>query len=334
MSSADYVAMRTPKRGLKSAPVEADIHHEDPALWRPSSLRDLPASAGARMIGGFWQTLLWAPFNDPEKRPDLWSSITVMILVFLGCLFNGWVLHAAYAHALAVAGDAFIRAILIAAVSGSLFYVTQLWTYESALMTYVYPELSMAMIPTLRVGILTALLYGVFQFGGYAAAGGILRAINGVTPGVTNVATGKDAYVLYWFGGVFIVFNYVYNMMFHQTSMEPRARAHMRASAAAALAIFGITVAFYTLGLFTYSSGLYVTGVILTGNNSAGDASVVPWAYYVFVALLAVPATVGILYVLIGWFTSGDMPTLRFTSSEIPMERSRPKRAQPIEVAY
>lgn len=331
MSSADYVAMRTPKRGLKAIPtVDGDIHHEDPALWRPSSWSDLK---GNRMIGGFWNTLLWAPFNDPETRPDLWTSIVVMILVFLGTLFNGWVLHAAYAHALGVAGDAFIRAILIAAVSGSLFYVTQLWTYESKLMTYVYPELSMAMIPTLRVGILTAMLYGVFQFGGYAAAGGILRALNGVTPGVTNVATGTDSYVLYWFGGVFIVFNYVYNVMFQQTSEEGMAAAHRRGSLAAALAIFGITVAFYTLGLFTYSSGLYVTGVIMTGDNSAGAGGVVPWAFYVFVALLAVPATVGILYVIIGWFTSGDLPSVLYARSEsqIPMAR---KTARPIEVSY
>jgi len=330
MSSADYVAMRTPKRGLKAAApstVDGDIYHENPALWRSYE-------GNMRMKSGFWSTLLWAPFNDPSTAPDLWTTIVVMILVFLGALFNGWVLHAAVSHAVAVAGDAFIRAILLAAVSGSLFYVTQLWTYESKLMTYVYPEMSIAMVPTLRVGIVTALIYGVFQFAGYAAAGGILRAINGVTPGVTNVATGSDSYVLYWFGGVFIVFNYVYNVMFQQTSAEGMKKAHRRGSLAAALAIFAITVAFYTLGLVTYSSGLYVTGVIMTGDNSAGAGGVVPWAFYVFVALLAVPATVGLLYVIIGWLTSGDLPAVMFTKraeSEIPMPR---RTARPIEVSY
>lgn len=326
--SADYVAMRTPKRGLKAVPtVDGDIHHDDPALWR--------SYEGGRMRNGFWSALFWAPFDDAMSAPDLWTTIVVMVLVFLGSLFNGWVLHAAVAHAVAVAGDAFIRAILLAAVAGSLFYVTQLWTYESKLMTYIYPEMSIAMIPTLRVGIVTAAIYGVFQFGGYAAAGGILRALNGVTPGVTNVATGSDSYVLYWFGGVFIVFNYVYNVMFKQTEGESMKKAHRRGSLAAALAIFAITVAFYTLGLVSYSSGLYVTGVIMTGDNSAGAGGVVPWAFYVFVALLAVPATVGILYVIIGYLTSGDLPKVMFnrrTEASIPMERKRPVR--PIEVQY
>ncbi len=329
-STAPYTSMRTPKRGLKSVPtVDGDIHHDDPALWRTYE--------GGKIRDGFWSALFWAPFHDPKTAPDLWTTLVVMILVFLGCLFNGWVLHAAVIHALAVAGDAFIRTILLASVAGSLFYVTQLWTYESNLMTYIYPEMSMAMIPTLRVGIVTALIYGVFQFAGYAAAGGILRAIRGTTvAGVTNVATGSDSYWLYWFGGVFIVFNFVYNVMFKQTSGESIKKAHRRGSLAAALALFAITVAFGTLGLITYSSGLYVTGVIISGDNSAGAVSnVVPWAFYVFVGLLAVPATVGLLYLIIGWLTSGDLPAVMFnrrTEASIPMERKRPVR--PIEVQY
>lgn len=327
-STAPYTAMRTPKRGLKSVPtVDGDIHHDDPALWRTYE--------DGRIREGFWPAFFFAPFHDAKTAPDLWTTLVVMILVFLGCLFNGWVLHAAVLHALAVAGDAFIRTILLASVAGSLFYVTQLWTYESKLMTYIYPEMSMAMIPTLRVGLVTAAIYGVFQFAGYAAAGGILRAINGVVPGVTNVATGSDSYVLYWFGGVFIVFNFVYNVMFKQTAGESMKKAHRRGSLAAALALFAITVAFGTLGLITYSSGLYVTGVIITGDNSAGAGGVVPWAFYVFVGLLAVPATVGLLYLIIGWLTSGDLPAVMFnrrTNAHIPMERKGPVR--PIEVQY
>lgn len=302
MSGADYVSLKTPKRGLRS--LGDDIHHEGAFLLEPN-----------RWSQSNWSetvdALLWAPFHARD-RPTIWTASAVMVLVFVGCLVNGWVLIAAQLHALAIAGDAFIRAILVALVAAIMFYVTQLWTKESKMCTYIYPEISMAMIPSLRVGIIPAVVYGIFQFAGYAAAGGILRALNGVTPGVTNVAISSQSYWLYWFGATFVVFNYVYNAVFKQTATEWSVRQHSRASKAAAVGIFAVTVAFYTLGLFTFSSGLYVTGVIVTGNNRASFAgdSAVPWAVYVFVALLAVPATVGILYALFYYLTSDYMPAV------------------------
>lgn len=309
MSDADYVRMRTPKKGLKS--VEGDIRHEDPALWDTRSWSGLDTRSQL-MGNGFFQTLFWAPFNS-ESAPGLWSVIGVGLLVYVACLVNGWVITAAYAHALAVAGDAFIRAILIAAVSASMFYVTQMWTHESMLPTFVYPEHSLAMIATLRIGVVTALGYGVVQFGGYASAGGIVRALNGVTPGVTNVAVSANSYWLYWFGTSVVVFSYLYNAMLRQGPVESTTKAHYRASAAAAMAIFAVIVAFYTLGLVHFSSGLYVTGVIVTGANSAtfvGDP-VTPWAAWVFIALLAASATGALLYVLFGLLHSEVLP--RFT---------------------
>lgn len=321
MSDSAYYSMRTPKRGLKTV----DAREIDPHQPSAFDYRYMPLTGGSMSVkGGWFRSLMFAPFHLEETNPGMWNTIAVAVLVFLGCLVNGWVLHAAYAHALSVAGDAFIRAILIAAVSGSLFYVTQLWTYDASLQTYVYPEISMTMISTFRVGVVTAAGYGVFQFAGYAAAGGILRAIGGaVVPGVTNIATSATSYWLYWFGATVIVFSYIYNIAFRQANSEGRggwgmARQHRRATAATALAIFAITIAFYTQGLVTFSSGQYVTGVILSGNNAAtfvGD-SVVPWAFWVFVALLAVPATVTVLYLVLYYLTGEIIPEISWNMYE------------------
>ena len=304
MSNADYVRMRTPKKGLKTIDA-VDIEQEDPTLYDPESWKNVKWR-DMNVPGGIWQAFLWAPFNDP-KAPGVWSVVGVAVLVFVGCLVNGWVVKAAYIHALAVSGDAFLRSILMAVVSGSIFYVTQLWTHESSLPTFVYPEHSVAMISSLRIGVITAIGYGVVQYAGYAAAGGILRAIeNGTTPGVTNIATSSTSYVLYWFGASVVVFSYLFNVMLRQGKSENRTAAHYRASGATALAIAALIAAFYTSGIKDFSSGLYVTGVIVTGDNYAtysGDP-VNPWASWVFIALLASTAMGALLYLVFGFLHS------------------------------
>lgn len=292
MADTPYYSMRTPKRGLKTVDAR-DIDPHQPALF------DYRLMTGRESVpGGAIRAFLFAPFHLEETDPGWLNALVVGILVFLGCLVNGWVLMAAVSHAITVAGDEFIRGILIALVSASLFYVTQLWTYDASLQTYVYPEISFAMIPTFKVGLLTAIGYGIFQFGGYAAAGGIQRAIKGVAvaTAVNDVST-LNASVLYWFGATVIVFNYIYNIAFRQGKMEGPARQHRRATAATALAIFAITVAFYSLKIFTYSSGLYLTTFLVSGVNANA-------AFLVCIALLAVPATVSVLYLVIYYLTA------------------------------
>ena len=112
----------------------------------------------------------------------------------------------------------------------------------------------------------------------------------------------SNTYWLYWFGATVIAFSYIYNRVFKQQGENVDRTANDRASKAAAIAIFGLTVAFYSLGLNSYSSGVYVTQTIAANGlypiSHAGD-TVVQWAFYIWVDLLAVPATVLLLTIVV-----------------------------------
>jgi hypothetical protein len=294
--------MKIPRAsGLKSVDTTISPSERGPFLLDPSSW---PTSRMEIKFNGAlaWKILV-APFDDPRTNPGFLATIVVMVLVFLACLINGWLYVIMLSVNVAAAGDNVLRPILLALVSSGTLYLASLWTYDDRLLTYVYPEFSFVSIPTLRVGFLTACLYGIFQFAGYWAAGGILQAMIGTVAGLTNVATSTTSYVLAWFGTFFICVNYIYNMEFKNNG-EGRIHQHDRASVAAALSVFVVTLAFFSLGLVGYSSGLYVTGVWVTGNNQAGAAvnpNVNPWAFFVFVPLLASTAAAAALYLIIGF---------------------------------
>jgi hypothetical protein len=160
----------------------------------------------------------------------------------------------------------------------------------------------------------------VFQFAGYSAAGGVLRVINATTVPLQNtagslasiggpvIAGSSNTYWFYWMGATIIAFSYVFNRVFRQEGESTDTHANHRASVAAAIAIFGFTIAFFTLGLNAYSSGVYVTQTILANGiyptSYVGD-NVVQWAFYVWVDLLAVPGTVTALVILCYMIYSG-----------------------------
>jgi len=179
--------------------------------------------------------------------------------------------------------------------------------------TILYPAHSIALIGTTLTkhraysfGLVQALMYGLFQFGGFLAAGGILKGF-GVTSGATAsttlmnfAATNVNTYVMYWFGCSVIAFSFVYNRLFKQESETPLATAN-RTAAVTAIAIFAMTVAFFSLGLNSYSSAIYAAQAIVANGvwpaQFVGD-TVNSQAFFVCVDLLAVPATVWVAVII------------------------------------
>ena len=144
----------------------------------------------------------------------------------------------------------------------------------------------------------------MFQFAGYLAAGGALRAfalINTATP-LYNVSSADQGYWIYWFGATVITFNFLFNRLFRQSPAETGGfDTAVRASIASGLFIFIMTLGFYGLGIKSYSSGLFTTQVLAypaLPDTATVVNGAIPWAFYIFVDLLAVPATVVILVIV------------------------------------
>jgi hypothetical protein len=302
MSSTPYVAMATPKKGLRT--IDA----------RGMEFTGRPFEDSGNML----TRLLLGPFESLQASLSAvfaLRTLLTMFFVFLGSLVYGTVFVFAQSNALTAGTELFLRSVLLGLIAMSMFYVTSVWTYYDDLPTIIYPAHSMALVSTAvtnsgptTIGLIIALCYGIFQFGGYAAAGGIVRALNVTTTPLQNSAGlpaglgSSNTYWLYWFGATVIAFSYIYNRVFKQKDESVDRAANDRASKAAAIAIFGLTVAFYSLGLNSYSSGVYVTQTIAANGlypiSHAGD-TVVQWAFYIWVDLLAVPATVLLLTIVV-----------------------------------
>lgn len=256
------------------------------------------------------QSWMFHPFDRPDA-PGALKTMGIAVLTFVGALVNGLVFILMLGNALTIgaspttAADIVIRSVLIGGVAAVMFCIVKMWTYESMLRHYVYPEIALASVVTREIGIFPALASAGVLFGGYASAGGIVKALV-TTPaaGLVNgagVALTTAPKTLLWFGTTFIVFNYLYNMKFHNDDgkRESAYSAARRSAKVTAFAIFAITVAFANLGLVSYSSGLYVSGVIANGANTQ-------WAFLVFVPLFAASATAAVLYAVFAFLAWGE----------------------------
>ncbi len=311
--------MKTPKSGLKPL--------NDPVYDGPS-VKDV-AGLNATDLA---EKLFLGPFKALGAVFSL-QTLFSMVLVFLGTFIYSIVTVFAQSNAVAASTDAFIHSVLMGLVAGSLFYVTTTWTYFDNLPTLIYPAHAMAMVATSLTrnksqsfGLVLALIYVTFQYCASLAAGGVLKAL-GVTATLQNTATAASSYWMYWLGATVIGFSLVYNRLFRQDDESNVASTH-RAAVAAAIAIFGMQVAFHSLGINTYSSGVYLTqtvasgyvyptyNVSLPGVAFEGD-NVTQWAFYIFVEWLAVPATVFALVVLMALLLQSTTSVTRFTKSEV-----------------
>lgn len=289
------------KRGLR-ATIDGGIDHVKPHIF-----------AGDNTLASW----MLHPFDKPYA-PGWLKTVVVVVLTFLGSLVNGWVFHSALQNALVVgaspttAADLFIRVLLVAIVAGTLYAITKMWTYESTLRTYVYPEITLASVASREIGLVPAAVSMAIQFCGYLAAGGILKAIITTAAAEANLVNGGGTVlsgtpaILLWFGTTVIVFNYLYNMKFWNNDgrVESQYHASRRSAKATAVCIFLITIAFGGIGaanqrLVSYTSGLYVTGVIINGQDAGVTLNIV-------LPLLASAATGAVLYGIVALLIWGD----------------------------
>lgn len=298
MSDSSYIAMQTPKRGLRNI--------GDPTYGGPEFRNAFDRSYVSEV---FWAVLL-GPFRTFGAILSGKLMIT-MILVFLGSFLNGAVFVFVQSNANAAATEQVLRSLILAIIASSVYYATSIWSYYDNFPTIIYPAQAMSMIGLTftkkredTFGLVVALMYLGFQFLGYSMAGLALRAfvVNTTTP-LYNVSVTNQGYWLYWFGGTVIAFSFLFNRLFRQSPSEDdkSAKTASRSSVAAAVSIVFMTVGFYTLGINSYCSGLFTTQVI--AYPSLPDTAtlvngVVPWAFYIFVDLLAVPATVVFLVMI------------------------------------
>lgn len=296
MGDIPYQAMSTPtKRGLRTI--------GDP-VYEGKTMYDNWGTLFP-VFGTTWDLFKALLMNPFKNFADIFTLrlLFAMFFVFLGSIAYSLTFVGAQAHAVANSTDTFLTAILIAFVSATTLYVTSLWTYYDDLPTIIVPAHAIGMIATTKIGGVLSAIYGLFIFAGYATSGAILKAL-GVTGTLQNVAAANaDTYWLYWFGASFICFTFVFIRLFSQ-EIEFSTQTASRSAMGTALATFAMTAAFWQYGLNSYNSGLFVTQSIISGGVEpaayAGD-TVTAWAYFVFVDLLAVPATTWLLVAFIAF---------------------------------
>lgn len=298
--------MQTPKRtgGLKNM--------GDPVYQGPE-FRNIRDVDGAYISDMFWNVVL-GPFRTVSEAGGMLFTkelFSTMILVFLGCFINGAVFVMVQSSLNAAVTDAVLRAFILGLVAASIYIGISMWSYYDKFPILIYPAQSMAMVGMAftrkkeeTFSLVIALIYGLFQFAGYLAAGGALRAfalINTATP-LYNVSSADQGYWIYWFGATVITFNFLFNRLFRQSPAETGGfDTAVRASIASGLFIFIMTLGFYGLGIKSYSSGLFTTQVLAypaLPDTATVVNGAIPWAFYIFVDLLAVPATVVILVIV------------------------------------
>jgi len=256
-----------------------------------------------------WQDYLFAPFNN-TKNPGILSAILVGLLTWLCSFMFGLITILALDRAIASGLNTVLIAISVGAVQMGLIFLISCWTYEEHLPTFVFPEYPLFTVVTGRLGLIPAAIQSSLSFVGYITAGYALRSLIGggvSTNNVTNIATGQLSYVLYWVGGSFVMLNWMWNNEFSIGQTETGRQRHHRAVVAMAVSVFVLVVAFYGdypgHGLVFYSPGPYVAGLIYRNSAGGPDFGANSIALFSLVGLLAVPATIAILYWILQFMT-------------------------------
>lgn len=314
-----------------------------------------PGFFGNGTWGEFFGDMLLQPYNRKETRLGVLDSVHILLTTLLGSFVFGWLVYIVLWAGLnsAPATPNFIIYVVTAIVAGAVLFVTFHWTFEKDLPTYILPEIAMVMIATRKIGLLPALLIVAIQFFGYFLAGIFLHIINGAyftnDAFVNNsVMTNGVGFGLYFFAGFVYTFNYIYSREFDILS-EPDTSdksMHMRAAVSTSV-IFGVLVLTCLpdpMRLTAISAGPYLTTAVFHGNgfNLGSVYGVVPWAFYIFVGMLAVPAAAALVYHIVcfiksytrGWKAAGEDWNFRQEVAGAVSEGDYEKVKGPISIPY
>lgn len=244
------------------------------------------------------EKLFLAPYHNGGSKPSPGTAIATALFVFLGALLNGWVFHACLdgllkSALIPTAADKMIRAIIIAIVAAGVYYLPQLWSYDTDLPLTVYPEITWTQVGSMhKIGVLVGLVYNAVQFAGFVVAGFILRQMDGaVNAGVLNAPTDPAGKTLYWFGSMVVCVAYVMAVKLRNDGENEEHSTH-RGALASALALFLVTIGFIANLNVSYSSGMSVSALIATFSS-------VDWAFKVFVPLFASSGAAVLLYLVV-----------------------------------
>lgn len=315
-------------RGRK--PVNGDIVPDSYVLGPDSIKQKLMIKRKNMFSFPTWKQFLFAPL--PEHNPGVLSMILVGLQIFLFSYIAGLVIVlasdkvASDINAIPTVGPALpppsllspaMGSLIIAFIQLAMLYGIGWMTREKNWPAYILPEKFWTMIITGKFGVVIAVICSGIGMLGYMVAGFTLRSlINGHSPNlgllqpVTNVATGSLSYLFYWIGGSVINFAWLWCTQFKNDSSESHDSMYHRGLIVISVLTFAFVLAFYGPspghGLVVFSPGLYLTGLIYNDFPSrtfAGDTNT-PWAIFIFVGLLLVPATASLLHIVFNWHVS------------------------------
>lgn len=303
-----------------------------------------PGFFGNGTWGEFFGDMLLQPYNRKETRLGVLDSVHILLTTLLGSFVFGWLVYIVLWAGLnsAPATPNFIIYVVTSIVAGAVLFVTFHWTFEKDLPTYILPEITMVMIATRKIGLFPALMVIFFQGLGYFLAGIFLHIINGAyftsfalvnnsDPATTNGV----GYGLYFFAGFVYTFNYIYSREFDilsepDTSDTSDKSMHMRAAISTSV-IFGVlmlTCMPAPMRLTAISAGPYFTTAVFHGNgfNLGSEYGISPWAFYIFVGMLAVPAAAALVYHVVcfiksytrGWKSAGEDWNFHQMATSVP----------------
>ena len=314
--------------------VGSPVTHDGGALVDPEDRRrfetrdDLPFGKQVTFTtAASWQAFFFAPFNL-QNRPSIATTIGAMLLTFVSCLARGWLLGMAVVSAVASGANVMVQALGVAFVSAVLFWVTMNWSWDPVLPTHVSWGMSFASVGTFDLGVLIWLLQSVFILGGYAAAGGIIKAITGVQA-IEPTGLGSEAGWLYWIGAALIIFSFTLLRKFvpRYENFEPfkvrdvrREKVYQRSLLIAAACVFAFIMAFYQRGFYFFDTGVFITVWIVS------TVTVSNWLVYFFVPLASAATAILFYYGMQLAHYGSDYQEQRAATTEARIPQYKPKR--------
>lgn len=304
----------------------------DRPLFQPPTLKSSP----------LFRQIMYAPF-DEEDRPDWGNTIGSWVMELVGCIFLGLFVNIAKSNASGIAANALLDGAIIGAVYGAYFYMAWDWTRDYMLRRHMNWAISWGYLLTLRIGILTWILfYGVAQTGGAFIAGAILTATPyGTPPDISSAAlvpTVGAALGWEFFGSFLIVFTLIYNEILENAVLSAAAdgsdgqpeeasrRAaedkyededenHTRAGKLTGLVIFILVTCFFRIQVYSFNNVVYLAGLTGTGDLNANNSLGFAMAYCAYLGMPLVGATAAAFIFWILYMLYRAIPDRRRTPS-------------------